>query len=63
MWYDFVLTIPIEVERYWKGGRSWAAIFYFLNRYLSVLSHIPVVVEFFAIMPESVSVLLPDSLE
>ncbi|KAL1939000.1 hypothetical protein VTO73DRAFT_11153 [Trametes versicolor] len=54
LWYDFVLTIPIEVERYWKGGRSWAAIFYFLNRYLSVLSHIPVVVEFFAIMPESV---------
>ncbi|EIW56723.1 uncharacterized protein TRAVEDRAFT_73164 [Trametes versicolor FP-101664 SS1] len=53
LWYDFVLTIPIEVERYWKGGRSWAAIFYFLNRYLSVLSHIPVVVEFFAIMPES----------
>ncbi|KAI0370915.1 hypothetical protein BV20DRAFT_943114, partial [Pilatotrama ljubarskyi] len=47
LWYDFVLTIPSEVERYWKGGRSWASIFYFLNRYMSVLSHIPVVVEFF----------------
>ncbi|KAI0632812.1 hypothetical protein C8Q77DRAFT_1158272 [Trametes polyzona] len=56
LWYDFVLTIPLEVERYWKGGRSWASTFYFINRYLSVISHIPVVVEFFAIMPESSSV-------
>ncbi|KAI0656193.1 hypothetical protein C8Q70DRAFT_921847 [Cubamyces menziesii] len=54
LWYDFVLTLPLEVERYWKGGRSWASIFFFLNRYMTVLSHIPVVVEFFAAMPESV---------
>ncbi|KAJ8474740.1 hypothetical protein ONZ51_g7017 [Trametes cubensis] len=53
LWYDFVLTLPLEVERYWKGGRSWASIFFFLNRYMTVLSHIPVVVEFFATMPES----------
>ncbi|KAI0651343.1 hypothetical protein C8Q79DRAFT_922130 [Trametes meyenii] len=53
LWYDFVLTIPREVERYWKGGRSWASTFYFLNRYTSVISHVPVVVEFFAVMPEA----------
>ncbi|KAH9887022.1 hypothetical protein C8Q73DRAFT_795045 [Cubamyces lactineus] len=52
LWYDFVLTLPLEVERYWKGGRSWASVFFFLNRYMSVLSHIPVVVEFFLAMPE-----------
>ncbi|KAI0772475.1 hypothetical protein BD413DRAFT_474668 [Trametes elegans] len=52
LWFDFVLTIPLEVGRYWTGGLSWASTFYFLNRYMSVLSHIPVVVEFFAIMPE-----------
>ncbi|KAI0351671.1 hypothetical protein OH77DRAFT_1524002 [Trametes cingulata] len=52
LWYDFVLTIPLEVERYWKGGWTWASTFYFLNRYMSVLSHIPVVVEFFGTLPE-----------
>ena len=57
-----MLTLPLEVERYWKGGRSWASIFFFLNRYMTVLSHIPVVVEFFATMPESVSRLLGQAL-
>ncbi|KAI0334205.1 hypothetical protein GY45DRAFT_1318667 [Cubamyces sp. BRFM 1775] len=52
LWYDFLLTLPLEIERYWRGGRSWASIFFFLNRYMSVLSHIPVAVEFFAAMPE-----------
>ncbi|KAI8992825.1 hypothetical protein BD414DRAFT_567523 [Trametes punicea] len=54
LWYDFVLTIPLEVERYWTVGRSWPSIFYFLNRYMSVLSHIPLVIEFFAVLPERV---------
>ncbi|OBZ74515.1 hypothetical protein A0H81_05313 [Grifola frondosa] len=52
LYYDFVLTIPMEVERYWNGGRSWTSLFFFVNRYLSVLSHIPVIVEFFGIISE-----------
>ncbi|KAI0370895.1 hypothetical protein BV20DRAFT_1035559 [Pilatotrama ljubarskyi] len=37
LYYDFVLTIPQEVERY-----------------MSVLSHIPVIFEFFGVLPEQV---------
>lgn len=54
LYYDYILTFPMEVERYWSGGRSWASFFFFLNRYMSVLCHIPVVYEFFGTMPESV---------
>ncbi|OBZ66687.1 hypothetical protein A0H81_13289 [Grifola frondosa] len=56
LYYDFVLTISMEVERYWSGGRSWASFFYFVNRYLSVLSIIPVVFEFFSNVSETVSI-------
>ncbi len=56
LYYDYMLTLPMEVERYWtgSGGRSWASFFFFLNRHMSVLCHIPVVYEFFGTMPESV---------
>ncbi|KAI0742654.1 hypothetical protein C8Q80DRAFT_1329230 [Daedaleopsis nitida] len=59
LYYDYVLTLPEEVERYWTAaaGRSWASFFFFLNRYMSVLCHIPVIFEFFATMPESLMVI------
>ncbi|RPD76976.1 hypothetical protein L226DRAFT_521645 [Lentinus tigrinus ALCF2SS1-7] len=52
LYYDFLLTLPLEVERYWTGGRSWASVFFFVNRYMAVLCHMPVVYEFFGNMPE-----------
>ncbi|RPD60831.1 hypothetical protein L227DRAFT_85243 [Lentinus tigrinus ALCF2SS1-6] len=52
LYYDFLLTLPLEVERYWTGGRSWASVFFFVNRYMAVLCHLPVVYEFFGNMPE-----------
>ncbi|KAI0742661.1 hypothetical protein C8Q80DRAFT_1273283 [Daedaleopsis nitida] len=36
LYYDFVLTFPLEVERYWHAGFSWASFLFFLNRYMSV---------------------------
>ncbi|OBZ66937.1 hypothetical protein A0H81_13278 [Grifola frondosa] len=53
LYYDFVLTIPMEVERYWTGSCSWASFLYFVNRYLSILSVIPVIFEFFGDMSET----------
>ncbi|OBZ67269.1 hypothetical protein A0H81_12799 [Grifola frondosa] len=53
LYYDFVLTIPMEVERYWTGGLSWASSLYFVNRYLSVLGTIPVIVEYFMDVSET----------
>ncbi|KAI8972586.1 hypothetical protein BD414DRAFT_540227 [Trametes punicea] len=53
LYYDFVLTFRQEVERYWSGTLSWPSFLFFLNRYMSIMSHIPVIVEFFGIIPES----------
>ncbi|TFK92881.1 hypothetical protein K466DRAFT_594817 [Polyporus arcularius HHB13444] len=54
LYYDFLLTFPLEVERYWAGGRSWASCCFFANRYMAVLGHLPVVYEFFGTMPEEI---------
>ncbi|KAI0651323.1 hypothetical protein C8Q79DRAFT_897161, partial [Trametes meyenii] len=55
LYYDFVLTIPQEIERYWKGSFSWTTLLFFLNRYLSVVMHLPVIVEFFGDLSGPVS--------
>ncbi|RPD76978.1 hypothetical protein L226DRAFT_559154 [Lentinus tigrinus ALCF2SS1-7] len=50
LYYDYALTFGAEVERFWrfrKGRPSWGTIGFFLNRYLSILGHIPVILEFF----------------
>lgn len=54
LYYDFLLTIAAEVERFWKGRLSWVSAALLANRYLSALSHIPVVFQFFATLPNSV---------
>ncbi|KAI0632837.1 hypothetical protein C8Q77DRAFT_849115 [Trametes polyzona] len=53
LYYDFVLTIPQEVERYWRRKFSFPSFLFYLNRYMSVLSHIPVIIEFFGVFPET----------
>ncbi|RPD77003.1 hypothetical protein L226DRAFT_357034 [Lentinus tigrinus ALCF2SS1-7] len=50
LYYDYALTFGAEVGRFWrfrKGRPSWGTIGFFLNRYLSILGHIPVIWEFF----------------
>jgi hypothetical protein len=52
LYYDYVITLSMEVERFWTfQSFTWASFFFFLNRYLSVVGHIPVVVEFFWTTP------------
>ncbi|EIW56667.1 uncharacterized protein TRAVEDRAFT_49485 [Trametes versicolor FP-101664 SS1] len=57
LYYDFILTIPQEVERYWTGRVTWPSFLFFLNRYTAVLGHIPVIAEFFGVLPEPVPTL------
>jgi len=46
--YDYCLTFVAEVERYWVVRRlSWGLGFFYLNRYLVLFGHIPIMVEFF----------------
>ncbi|KAH9856347.1 hypothetical protein C2E23DRAFT_722340, partial [Lenzites betulinus] len=47
LYYEFVLTIPATIERYWRGKFSLVSFFFFLNRYLAVFGHIPAFFETF----------------
>ena len=55
LYYDFILTLPLEAERFWASRQSWVSTFLYLNRYTALLFHIPVIYEYFYVMPESVS--------
>ncbi|TBU38854.1 hypothetical protein BD309DRAFT_483972 [Dichomitus squalens] len=47
LYYDYALTIGAEVERFWMRRRSLVSHIFFLNRYLALIGHIPVIYEFF----------------
>jgi len=48
LYYDHALTLSMEIQRFWiRGPFSWPALFFFLNRYITCLGHIPVVLETF----------------
>ena len=48
LYYDYLLTFQLEVDRLWSVGRyTWASVLFFVNRYLALLGHIPVIYEFF----------------
>jgi len=45
---EYLLTLSDEVERFWRVGiLNWATGLFFLNRYLTLLGHAPVAMEFF----------------
>ncbi|KAJ3527987.1 hypothetical protein NMY22_g9578 [Coprinellus aureogranulatus] len=50
LYYDYFLTFTREVEWFWLASYkfSWASLFFFANRYMSVLGHIPYIYEFFS---------------
>jgi len=42
LYYDYFLTLPMEVEGYWHtGSHSWASIMFLANRYVAFLGHLP----------------------
>ncbi|KAI0077602.1 hypothetical protein K474DRAFT_1771680 [Panus rudis PR-1116 ss-1] len=51
LYYDWLLTIPSEIDLYWQHRFSYTSFFYFLNRYSSLLAHVPVAVEFYVDLP------------
>ncbi|TFK82398.1 hypothetical protein K466DRAFT_603726 [Polyporus arcularius HHB13444] len=53
LYYDFALTVDTEIERFW--GRPWSLVSFgfYLNRYLSLIGHIPVMYELYASMAQS----------
>ena len=54
--YDYCLTFGTEVEHFWKRARmSFVSILFVLNRYLGLLGPVPVIAEYFAVLPSLVS--------
>ncbi|KAF9458370.1 hypothetical protein BDZ94DRAFT_106179 [Collybia nuda] len=46
--HEYCLTFAMEVERFWRANRfTWAVFFFYLNRYLTLFGHLPVIVEYF----------------
>ena len=46
--YDYGLTFAAEVEWCWSARQlNWGLGFFYLNRYLTLFGHIPVMLEFF----------------
>ena len=47
LYWDFVLTFSLEVQRYWgrKFGFNWTTLSFFACRYGSLFGHIPVILE------------------
>ncbi|KAJ3785711.1 hypothetical protein GGU10DRAFT_332878 [Lentinula aff. detonsa] len=46
--YDYLLTFDIEIERFWKREtKRFASILFFINRYMTLLGNIPIVLLFF----------------
>ncbi|TFK40054.1 hypothetical protein BDQ12DRAFT_734091 [Crucibulum laeve] len=61
LYYDYLLTLPAEISRFWSMRRiTWASSFFYLNRYLTLLGHGPVVHQYFwsSSSPERFSVCL-----
>ncbi|KAH9945994.1 uncharacterized protein BXZ73DRAFT_72868 [Epithele typhae] len=56
LYYDFASTFSTEIEHFWKNARfSIASVLFVLNRYYGLLGSIPILVEFFATIPENAS--------
>ena len=60
--YDYCLTFAAEVERCWRVRQlNWSLAFFYLNRYLVLFGHVPIMLEYFWSNPNKteVSISLP----
>ena len=49
LYYDYALTLATEIERFWPPKRrlGWASCTFLINRYISVVGHVPVFAQSF----------------
>lgn len=43
--YDYTLTFPEEVERYWGTRLTWGTTLFYLNRYSALFGTVPILAE------------------
>ncbi len=47
LYYDYLLTLPLEIQFLWSPGKQgWLTVACLLNRYLAVFGHIPLAVSY-----------------
>ena len=64
LFYDYCLTLGVEIEHFWKRARiSAVAALFVLNRYLTLLGQIPLIVEYFVVLPPLVSNVVQEGVE
>ena len=48
LYYEYIITFEAEVSRIWATCRfNTPTVIFFLNRYVAIFGHIPIVLEFF----------------
>ncbi|KAI0752163.1 hypothetical protein C8Q74DRAFT_1393942 [Fomes fomentarius] len=47
LYFEFALTFPLEVERFWGRPSGWASTLFYINRYTSIIFHLPVLYKYF----------------
>ncbi|KAF9485255.1 hypothetical protein BDN70DRAFT_871667 [Pholiota conissans] len=53
LYYDYLLTLPTEVSRFWNSRRlTWASSLFYGNRYISLIGHVPVMFQYFWTSPD-----------
>ncbi|KAI0340397.1 hypothetical protein BDW22DRAFT_1430992 [Trametopsis cervina] len=46
LYYDYLLTLPTEVNRYWYDRQyTWSVTIFFILRYLALVGHVPVIAQ------------------
>ncbi|KAJ7245657.1 hypothetical protein B0H12DRAFT_1127497 [Mycena haematopus] len=53
LFYDYLLTLDLEISRYWGARISWSTVLFFVNRYGSLLGNVPVVIQRFWTTPST----------
>ncbi|KAJ7152674.1 hypothetical protein C8R43DRAFT_1003247 [Mycena crocata] len=47
LFYDYLLTLNLEIVAFWGSRITWATTLFYINRYMSLFGSIPVVMEYF----------------
>jgi hypothetical protein len=48
LYYDYLLTLPAEVDRFWRPRpHTWASTLFLVLRYVALLGHAPLFVRLF----------------
>jgi hypothetical protein len=49
LYYDYLLTFPAEVDRFWRPrSHTWASTLFLVLRYVALLGHVPMFFPIFA---------------